>query len=113
MPVTNAEALEARNWYAPVRSAGVPQRRCAVCAVMAAESSGLLFQPFARGESNHPGATTLTVMPEGTRSKERPLARPTNPALDVLYAVRPRCGRSARTEPVKISRPPVPMARAA
>ena len=51
---------------------------------MAAESSGLFFHPSASGESNHPGATTFTVMPAGARSSARPLARPTSPALEAL-----------------------------
>ena len=67
----------------------------------------------ASGESNHPGATTLTVMPADARSSARPFARPTRPAFDALYAVRPSRGRSPRTEPVKISRPPSPITRAA
>ena len=38
---------------------------------------------------------------------------PTNPAFEALYAVSPRRGRSPRTEPVKISRPPSRITRAA
>ena len=75
--------------------------------MIAVESSGLFFHPSASGESNHPGATTFTVMPAGARSSASPLAMPTSPAFDALYAVSPLRGRSPRTEPVKISRPPV------
>ena len=53
-----------------------------------------------------PGATTFTVMPAGARSSASPLARPTRPAFDALYAASPARGRSPSTEPVKISRPP-------
>jgi hypothetical protein len=51
---------------------------------MAAERSGSLFHPSASGESNHPGATTFTVMPAGARSRARPLAIPISPALEAL-----------------------------
>src|SRR3546814_9352137 len=68
-PVTNAAASEARNWYAPARSVASPQRSWAVWPSTAAERFGLLFQPSAIGESNQPGATTLTVMPAGARSR--------------------------------------------
>ena len=77
------------------------------------KASGLFFHFSARGESNHPGATTFTVMPEGARSRASPLAMPTSPAFEALYAVSPSRGRSPSTEPVKISRPPWPMTRAA
>ena len=80
---------------------------------MAADSSGLLVHASASGDSNHPGATTLTVMPAGARSRARPLARPTRPAFEALYALSPLRGRSPRTDPVKISRPPSRITRAA
>src|SRR5205085_2752561 len=73
----------------------------------------LFFHPSAIGESNQPGATTLTVMPAGARSRASAFARPTSPAFDALYAARPLPGRSPRTEPVKITRPPLCMTRAA
>src|SRR3546814_5503268 len=76
-PVTNAAASEARNWYAPASSVASPQRSWAVWPSTAAERFGLLFQPSAIGESNQPGATTLTVMPAGARSSASYLARPT------------------------------------
>ena len=76
-------------------------------------SSGLFFHRSANGESNQPGATTFTVMPAGARSSARPFARPTSPAFEALYAASPSRGRSPRTEPVKIRRPPSPIARAA
>src|SRR5689334_17813132 len=113
VPVTNAEASETRNWYAPARSVAAPQRCCAVCASTPAPSSVWFFHASASGESNHPGATTLTVMPAGARSSASALARPTRPAFDALYAARPPRGRSPSTEPVKITRPDSCITRAA
>src|SRR4051812_11695480 len=52
-------------------------------------------------------------MPLGARSSASPFARPTSPAFEALYAARPSRGRSPMTEPVKISRPPSCMTRAA
>ena len=49
-----------------------------------AARSGRFFQPSASGESNHPGATTLTVMPDGARSSASALAIPTSPAFEAL-----------------------------
>lgn len=80
----NAEAADARNWYAPARSAGSPHRCCVVCPRIAADSFELFFHPSASGELNQPGATTFTVKPTDARSSARPLARPTNPAFEAL-----------------------------
>ena len=91
----------------------LPSAASAVCASTPAPSSGLFFHGSTNGESNQPGATTFTVMPAGARSSARPFARPTRPAFDALYAASPSRGRSPRTEPVKISRPPSPITRAA
>ncbi len=52
-------------------------------------------------------------MPDGARSSASPFANPTSPALEALYAVSPSRGRSPSTEPVKISRPPSRITRAA
>ena len=61
-----------------------PAAASAVCPVMAVGQPGLRFHPSASGESNHPGATTLTVMPAGARSSASPLASPVSPAFDAL-----------------------------
>src|SRR5262245_18798861 len=112
-PVTKAAASDARNWYAPTRSLGFPQRCCAVWPRISSESCGWSIQPSASGESNQPGATTFTVMPAGARSSASPFAMPTSPAFEALYAESPSRGRSPSTEPVKISRPPSVITRAA
>src|SRR4029077_6398890 len=112
-PVMNADASEARNWNAPVRSADLPQRRIAVCWRIESASRSLLVNPSASGDSTQPGDTTLTVIPAGARSRARPLAMPISPAFDALYGVSPLRGRSPSTEPVKINRPPSPITRAA
>src|SRR5438128_88039 len=51
---------------------------------LTAPSAALFFHGSASGESNHPGATTLTVMPAGARSRASAFARPTSPAFDAL-----------------------------
>ena len=75
VPVTKADASDARNWYAPTSSAGAPHRRCAVCASTLAPSSGFFFHGSTSGESNHPGATTFTVMPGGREVERQTLGQ--------------------------------------
>ena len=109
--MTNAAASEARNWYAPARSVGEPHRRCAVCRRTPDSSSGRFFHASTSGESNHPGETTLTVIPERARSRARALARPMSPALDALYAASPSRGslaehRSGEDQPPALTHDP-------
>jgi hypothetical protein len=91
VPVTKAEASEARNWYAPARSVGAPQRRWAVCPVMAAESSGWL-PPVGHRRIEPPRGHHVDGDAAGARSRARPLAtRPAPPSR--------RCRRPAPARP--------------
>ena len=81
VPVTKAAASDARNWYAPTRSRGWPHRCCAVCPTISSDSCGSSIQPSARGESNQPGATTLTVIPVRAQVEREPLGEADEPGL--------------------------------
>ena len=115
VPVTNADASDARNWYAPARSVacapaplrGVPERR-------RPPSFGLFFHPSASGESNQPGRDDVHRDARRREVEREPLGQADEPGL--RRAVRGEAlarGRSPSTEPVKISRPPSPITRAA
>ena len=80
-PVTNAEASDARNWYAPARSVASPHRCCAVCPRIAADSFGLFFHPSASGESNQPGRDDVHGDAGGRQVERQALGQAHQPGL--------------------------------
>src|SRR3954468_5214341 len=89
VPVMNDDASEARKTTAPVSSSSSPQRPIGMLATNCWYACGSFSSCLFMSVANGPGQIALHVTPLPAHSRPQTRVRPSTPALDEAYGVRP------------------------